>query len=174
MFATAPHELKDTPNLRTTKHGFDALDGNSARKRTARRAHGLLPTPNSQYGLRHVNGVPGWNEDIWTLRDHQRAALWYRAGLKPREQDRAMARLWAKLQGPAKEVVRVCKAQDIEDARGVERLRRIFREPSIAARIHRRLHRARAACLSRDDQTKVLCGSDTPRRNMEGTVGSVT
>ena len=44
----------------------------------------------SQYGLRHVNGVPVW--------DGQTAALWFRAGLKPGEQERAVARLWANLQ----------------------------------------------------------------------------
>ena len=63
----------------------------------------------SQYGLRHINGVPVWNGDILTLRDYETAALWFRAGLTPGEQERAVARLWANLQGPAKEVVRMCK-----------------------------------------------------------------
>ena len=76
----------------------------------------------SQYGLRHINGVPSWNGDILTYRDYETAALWFRPGLKPGEQERAVARLWANLQGPAKEVVRMCKPQDFEDARGVERL----------------------------------------------------
>ena len=53
----------------------------------------------SQYGLRHINGVPVWNGDILTLRDYATAALWLRAGLKPGEQERAVARLWANLQG---------------------------------------------------------------------------
>ena len=44
-----------------------------------------------------------------------------------------MARLWANLQGLAKEVVRMCKPQDFEDARGVERLLRIFRESPLAS-----------------------------------------
>ena len=48
----------------------------------------------SQYGLRHVNGVPVWNGDILTLRDYETAALWFRAGLKPGEQEDAVARLW--------------------------------------------------------------------------------
>ena len=73
----------------------------------------------SQYGLRHINGVPVWKGDILTLRDYETAALWFRAGLKPGEQERAVARLWANLQGLAKEVVRMCKPQDFEDARGV-------------------------------------------------------
>ena len=76
----------------------------------------------SQYGLRHINGVPVWNGDMLTLRDYETAALWFRAGLKLGEQERAVVRLWANLQGPAKEVVRMCKPQDFEDARGVERL----------------------------------------------------
>ena len=71
------------------------------------------------FGLRHNNGVPVWNGDISTLRDCETAALWFRAGLKPGEQERAVARLWANLQGPAKEVVRMCKPQDFEDVRGV-------------------------------------------------------
>ena len=54
----------------------------------------------------------------------------FRAGLKPGEQERVVARLWANLQGPAKEVVRMCKPQDFEDAQGVERLLRILRETS--------------------------------------------
>ena len=29
----------------------------------------------SQYGLRHINGVPVWNGDILTLRDYETAAL---------------------------------------------------------------------------------------------------
>ena len=40
----------------------------------------------SQYGLRHVNGVPVWNGDMLTL--YATAALWFRAGSKPGEQDR--------------------------------------------------------------------------------------
>ena len=59
----------------------------------------------SQYGLRHINGVPVWNGDILTLREYETAALWFRAGLKPGEQERAVARLWANVQGPAQEVV---------------------------------------------------------------------
>ena len=78
-------------------------------------------------------GVPVWNGDIMTLRDYETAALWFRGGLKPGEQERAVARLWANLQGPAKEVVRMCKPQDFEDARGVERLLRILRESPLAS-----------------------------------------
>ena len=52
----------------------------------------------SQYGLRHINGVPVWNGGILTHRDSETAALWFRAGLKPGEQERAVARLWANLQ----------------------------------------------------------------------------
>ena len=47
--------------------------------------------------------------DMLTLRDSETAALWFRAGLKPGEQERAVDRLWANLQGPAKEEVRMCK-----------------------------------------------------------------
>ena len=39
-----------------------------------------------------------------------------------------MARLWADLHGPAKEVVRACKPQECEDARGAEGLLQILRE----------------------------------------------
>ena len=87
----------------------------------------------SQYGLRHINGVPVWNGDILTLRDYETAALWFRAVLKPGEQERAVARLWANLQGPAKEVVRMCKPQDFEDARRVERLLRVSRDSPLAS-----------------------------------------
>ena len=47
----------------------------------------------SQYGLRRVNGVPVRNGDILTLRDYETTALCCRAGLKPGEQGRAVARL---------------------------------------------------------------------------------
>ena len=87
----------------------------------------------SQYGLRHITGVPVWNGDILTLRDFEKAVLWFRAGLKPGEQERAVARLWANLRGPAKEVVRMCKPQDFEDARRVERLLRVLRESPLAS-----------------------------------------
>ena len=69
----------------------------------------------AQYGLRHDNGVSVWEGDILTLRDYETAALCFRAHLKPGEQERAVARLWANLQEPAKEVVRTCKPQDFED-----------------------------------------------------------
>ena len=92
-----------------------------------------LGSTESQYGLRHNSGVPVWNEDILTLRDCETAALWFRSGLKLGEQERAVARLWGNLQGPAKEVVRMCKPQDFEDARGVERLLRILREGPLAS-----------------------------------------
>ena len=42
----------------------------------------------SQYGLRHINGVPVWNGDFLTLRDYETAALWFRAGLEHGEQER--------------------------------------------------------------------------------------
>ena len=92
-----------------------------------------MSSGSTQYGLRHIIGVPVWNGDILTLRDYETAALWFRAGLKPGEQERAVARLWANLQGPAKEVVRVCEPQDFEDARGVVRLLRILRESPLAS-----------------------------------------
>ena len=63
----------------------------------------------SQCGLRHDNGVPVWNGDMLSLRDYETSVLWFRAGLKLGEQERAVARLWANLQGLAKEVVRMCK-----------------------------------------------------------------
>ena len=56
----------------------------------------------SQYGLRHVNGVPVWDGDILTLRDYETAALWFRAGLKPGEQERAVARQWGNFAGTSK------------------------------------------------------------------------
>ena len=87
----------------------------------------------SQSGLRHVNGVPVWDGDIVTLRDYETTALWFRAGLKPGEQEGAVARLWANLQGPTKEVVRMCKPQDFEDARRVGRLLRILRDSPLAS-----------------------------------------
>ena len=124
----------------------------------------------SQNGLRHINGVP-------TLRHHETAAVWLRAGLKPGEQERAVARLWANLQGPAKEVVRMCKPQYFEDARGVGRLLRILRESPLASmlvpdaykkiqaydQIRRRPgevigdYRERAPCFPRDDRGSPTC-----------------
>ena len=44
-----------------------------------------LGSMESQYGLRHNNGVPVWNGDILT-RDYETAALWFRAGLQLGEQ----------------------------------------------------------------------------------------
>ena len=52
----------------------------------------------SQYGLRHINGVPVWNGDILTLRDFETTVLWVKAGLKTGEQERAVARLCKDLQ----------------------------------------------------------------------------
>ena len=130
----------------------------------------------SQYGLRHTNGVPVWNGDILT-RDYETAALWFRAGLKPGEQERAVARLCANLQGNAKEVVRMCKPQVFEDERRVERLLRMLREGSLASmlvpdackkiqaydQIGRRPgevvgdYIVRAACFPRNDRGSPTC-----------------
>ena len=96
----------------------------------------------SQYGLRHVSCVLVWNGDILTCRDYDTAALWFRAGLKPGEQDRAVARLCANLQGLAKEEVRTCRPQDFEDARGVERVLRILRKRCLCQTRARRFMRA--------------------------------
>ena len=85
-----------------------------------------LGSTESQHGLRHINGVP-----VCILtRDYETAALWLRAGLKLGDQELAVARLWANLQGLAEEVVRMCKPQDFKDARGDERLLRILRGSS--------------------------------------------
>ena len=86
-----------------------------------------------QYGLRHVNGVTVWDGDILTLRDCETAALWFRVGLKPVEKECAVARLWANLQGPAKEMVRTCKPQDSEDAHGFMRLLSILRDSPLSS-----------------------------------------
>ena len=132
----------------------------------------------SQYGLRYVNGVPVWNREILTLRDHETATLWFRAGLKPGEQERVVARLWANLQGLAKEMVRKCRPQDFEDARGVERLLSILRDSPLASmpvadaykkiQAHDQIRRRpgevtgdyivkRAACFPRDDRSSPTC-----------------
>ena len=88
----------------------------------------------SQYGLRHVNGVPVWNGDIFDssrLMKRQRCgsgldwnlvnrnALWLVCGQTCRDL--------------RKEVVRMCKPQGFEDARGVERFFRILRERPLAS-----------------------------------------
>ena len=80
------------------------------------------------------DGVPVWTEDILTLREYGTSALCFRACLKLGEQDRAVARLWAHLQGPVKEAVRTCRLQDLEDAPWVERFLRIMRESPACAR----------------------------------------
>ena len=53
--------------------------------------------------------------------------------MKPGEQERAVPRLWAFLQGLAKEFVRICKPQDFEDSRGVECFLRILRDSPLAS-----------------------------------------
>ena len=55
-----------------------------------------------------------------TVRDDETAALWLRARLKPGEQEPAVTRLRANLQGRANEVVRMCKPQDFESEKGVD------------------------------------------------------
>ena len=82
------------------------VHGGGARGRDVTMSTG---SPESQYGLRHISGVPAWNGNILSLRDYETTGLWYGAGLKPGEQDLAVAHLWANLLGPAKEVVGACK-----------------------------------------------------------------
>ena len=70
-------------------------------------------SPYSQCCLRHLNGIPIKNTDILNLRENETAALWCRTGLKLGEQDRALARLGANLQGAAEAMVSACWRQDL-------------------------------------------------------------
>ena len=116
----------------------------------------------SQYGLRHVSCVPVWNGDILTCRDYDTAALRFRAGLKPGEQNRAVARLWANLQGPAKEVVaykKIHACDQIRRRRGdvigdhILRERRAFRQLTEALRRVRNARDEKTGARRRTHQT---------------------
>ena len=116
----------------------------------------------SQYGLRHVICVPVWNGDILTCRDYDTAALRFRAGLKPGEQDRAVARLWANLQGLAKEVVaykKIHACDQIRRRRGdvigdhILRERRAFRQLTEALRRVRNARDEKTGARRRTHQT---------------------
>ena len=96
--------------------------------------------------------------------------MWCRTGLKLGEQDRAPARLGANLQGAAEEMVSACWRQDLNmpvgpsvsfgsgerasrcdaNARPLQKDSSIRSDQPSSTRNHRRPHRARAACLSRD------------------------
>ena len=71
--------------------------------------------------------VPTWSGDPVEFETFSTACAWYVKSLKESERKQAAARVWAKLQGPAKAVVRNLNPNDYEDEEGLTRLLGVLR-----------------------------------------------
>ena len=71
--------------------------------------------------------VPSWNGDASSFEAFATACRWYQKSLKSNEQHLAAPRIWQRLTGPAKSVVKHLPPEDFEDARGLGRLLDVLR-----------------------------------------------
>ena len=71
--------------------------------------------------------VPSWNGDPATFESFAQNCRWYEMGLKPTERSLAASRVWQRLDGAAKSVVRHLAPTDFDSATGLTKLLDILR-----------------------------------------------
>ena len=72
--------------------------------------------------------VPVWDGDPSSFENFATSCKWYECSLKESDRRLAAPRIWQKLTGAAKSVVRNLKPQDFDTANGVDKLLEILRE----------------------------------------------
>eukprot|EP00438_Fugacium_kawagutii_P018226 Skav218341 [mRNA] locus=scaffold755:624672:632918:- [translate_table: standard] len=72
--------------------------------------------------------IPTWDGDPSTFEAFATNCRWYEMGLKETERKLAAPRIWQRLQGAAKSVVRHLEPKDFDSASGLEKLLRILRD----------------------------------------------
>ena len=82
----------------------------------------------SHSGGSYYGEVPHWNGDPSGFERFCTACKWFSYSLKESERKHAAARIWAKLQGPAKSVVRNLDPEQFIGNNGVDRLLEILRK----------------------------------------------
>lgn len=74
------------------------------------------------------NTVPTWDGDPTTFETFSTASRWYERSLKENERKLAASRIWQKLTGAAKSVVRHLDPGDFDDSNGLTKLLNVLRE----------------------------------------------
>ena len=74
------------------------------------------------------NTVPTWDGDPTTFETFSTASRWYERSLKENERKLAASRIWQKLTGAAKSVVRHLDPEDFDDSNGLTKLLNVLRE----------------------------------------------
>ena len=72
--------------------------------------------------------VPSWDGDPNSFERFATSCLWYSYGLKDNERHLAAARIWNKMSGPAKGVVRHLSPEEFVDKDGVAKLLKVLRD----------------------------------------------
>lgn len=75
-----------------------------------------------------LSSVPTWSGDPSEFEAFSVACRWYEKSLKDSERKQAASRVWARLQGPAKAVVRHCNPDDYESTDGLTKLIEVLRK----------------------------------------------
>ena len=71
--------------------------------------------------------VPTWNGDPATFHTFETACRWYEKTLKEGERRGAAARVWSRLAGPARSVVRHLSPEDFDNSAGLDKLLQVLR-----------------------------------------------
>ena len=71
--------------------------------------------------------IPTWNGEATSFEAFAIACRWYQRSLKDSEQKHAASKVWQRLSGAAKAVVKHLPPEDYEDADGLERLLGVLR-----------------------------------------------
>ena len=78
-------------------------------------------------GVSHSD-VPTWDGDASSFESFVIACRWFQKSLKDSEQKQAASKIWQRLQGPAKAVVKHLSPEDYEDIGGLQRLLDVLRQ----------------------------------------------
>ena len=73
------------------------------------------------------DAVPTWNGDPGTFQTFELACQWYEKTLKDTERRGAAARVWSRLTGPAKSVVKHLAPDDFDSTSGLSKLLTVLR-----------------------------------------------
>ena len=71
--------------------------------------------------------VPTWNGDPATFHTFETACRWYEKTLKEGERRGAAARVWSRLTGPARSVVKHLSPEDFDNSAGLDKLLQVLR-----------------------------------------------
>ena len=79
-------------------------------------------------GATHFSDIPSWDGDASSFEAFVIACRWFQKSLKESEQKQAASKIWQRLQGPAKAVVKHLSPEAYEDVGGLDRLLDVLRQ----------------------------------------------